>query len=107
MYFVVCPDGMGSRLLGTGVFVFLGNLSYTLYLVHFPVYLAVGTPWGYWPSFVVKLAVIFAIAVPSWFFIEKPLMQWRRRVSAGLTESPSAPAVSTKRRRPARPGPCY
>jgi peptidoglycan/LPS O-acetylase OafA/YrhL len=85
VYFVVCPTGLGSRAVGIGLLVFVGNLSYTLYIVHFPVYLAIqpnGTHWGFWPTEVVRLAVIFAIAIFSWFLIERPLMRWRQRSAA-------------------------
>lgn len=87
VYFVICPKGLGSRFVGLGVFVFLGDLTYTLYLVHFPVYLALqpgadGTHWSYWPTELVRLAVIFAIAIGSWFLIEKPLLRWRQRSAA-------------------------
>jgi peptidoglycan/LPS O-acetylase OafA/YrhL len=87
VYFVICPKGLGSRFVGLGVFVFLGDLTYTLYLVHFPVYLALqpgadGTHWSYWPTEVVRLAIIFAIAIGSWFLIEKPLLRWRQRSAA-------------------------
>jgi peptidoglycan/LPS O-acetylase OafA/YrhL len=87
VYFVICPTGLGSRFVGLGVFVFLGDLTYTLYLVHFPVYLALqpgadGTHWSYWPTELVRLAIIFAIAIGSWFLIEKPLLRWRQRSAA-------------------------
>ena len=87
VYFVICPMGIGSRLVGIGVLVFIGDLSYTVYLVHFPVYLALepgvyGTHWSYWPTELLRLAIIFAIAIASWFFIEKPLMSWRQRSAA-------------------------
>ncbi len=84
-YFVICPEGIGSRFVGIGLFVFIGDLSYTVYLVHFPVYLALGpggTGWGFWPTELVRLAIIFAIAIASWFCIEKPLMRWRQRSAA-------------------------
>ncbi len=84
---MICPTGIGSKFVGLGLFVFLGDLTYTLYLVHFPVYLALepgkdGTGWGFWPTEVVRLAIIFAIAIASWFLIEKPLMRWRQRSAA-------------------------
>jgi peptidoglycan/LPS O-acetylase OafA/YrhL len=87
IYFVVCPKGVGSRFVGLGLFVFLGDLTYTLYLVHWPVYLILqpgphGTHWTYWPTEAVRLAVIFAIAIGSWYLIEKPLARWRRRSAA-------------------------
>ena len=40
-YFVICPSSLGSRLVGLGFLVFIGDLSYTVYLIHFPVYLAI------------------------------------------------------------------
>jgi peptidoglycan/LPS O-acetylase OafA/YrhL len=85
VYFVVCPVGIGSKVAGIGLLVFVGNLSYTLYIVHFPVYLAIqpnGTHWGYWPTELVRLAIIFAIAIASWFLMERPLMRWRQRSAA-------------------------
>jgi peptidoglycan/LPS O-acetylase OafA/YrhL len=87
VYFVICPRGTGSRFVGLGLFVFLGDLTYTLYLVHWPVYLALqpganGTHWSYWPTELVRLAIIFAIAIASWFLIEKPLLRWRQRSAA-------------------------
>lgn len=85
VYFMVCPAGIGSKVAGIGVLVFIGNLSYTLYIVHFPVYLAIdpnGTHWGYWPTELVRLAIIFAIAIASWFLMERPLLRWRQRSAA-------------------------
>jgi peptidoglycan/LPS O-acetylase OafA/YrhL len=93
VYFVVCPGGIGSRAVGIGVLVFIGDLSYTLYLVHFPVYLAIqpnGTHWSFWPTELVRLAITFAIALASWFLLERPLMRWRQRnaVHAGAADTP-------------------
>jgi peptidoglycan/LPS O-acetylase OafA/YrhL len=84
IHFVISPHGRGSRFVGLGIFVFLGDLTYTLYLVHFPVYLALqpgptGTHWSYWPTEFLRLAIIFAIAIGSWYLIEKPLARWRQR----------------------------
>ncbi len=41
VHFVINSKGIGARFVGLGVFVFLGDLTYTLYLVHWPVYLAI------------------------------------------------------------------
>ena len=81
IYFVTCPKGWGSRLMGIGILVFVGRLSYTLYLVHFPIFLAISPTtmhWPFWSTEVLRLAVAFAIATFSWFVIERPLMRWRR-----------------------------
>ena len=84
-YLVVCPSSLGSKFVGVGALVFIGNLSYTLYLIHFPVYLAIQqnqTGWAYWPNELARLAVIFTIATASWFLMERPLMRWRQRSAA-------------------------
>ena len=84
-YFVICPASLGSRAVGLGILVFIGDLSYTVYLIHFPVYLALQqstTGWAFWPNELLRLAVIFAIAVASWFLMERPLMRWRQRSAA-------------------------
>ncbi len=85
VYFVVCPGGLGSRLVGLAPFVLIGNLTYTIYLVHWPVYVALSpstTGWSYWPLELVRLAIIFGIALFSWYLVERPLMRWRRRALA-------------------------
>ena len=40
-----------------------------------------GTHWSFWPTELLRLVIVFAIACFSWFLIEKPLMRWRQRVS--------------------------
>jgi peptidoglycan/LPS O-acetylase OafA/YrhL len=87
VFFVTSPDALGSRLVGLAPLVFLGELSYAIYLIHFPVFLALtpgpdGTHWSFWPTELLRLAIIFAIACFSWFVIEKPLMRWRQRSAA-------------------------
>ncbi len=98
VYFVLCPMSLGTRFVGLGVFVFLGNLSYTVYLVHFGVYLALlpgpnGTHWGFWPTELLRLAVIMAIALASWFVIEKPLTRWRACAVASRVEVRPTPVA--------------
>ena len=85
VYFVICPGSLGSRFVGIGVLVFVGEISYTVYLVHFPVYLAVEpsfTHWSFWPNELLRLAIVFTIAIASWFLMERPLMRWRARSAA-------------------------
>jgi peptidoglycan/LPS O-acetylase OafA/YrhL len=98
-YFVICPHGIGSRMIGIGILVFIGNLSYTIYLVHFPVYQAItpaGTHWSYWPTELARLAVILTIATASWFCIERPLMRWRHRSAGpdGIDVRAGSPAIA-------------
>ena len=84
---MLCPYSLGTRFVGLGVFVFLGELSYTIYLVHFGVYLALepgqrGTHWSFWPTELLRLAIILTVATFSWFAIERPLTRWRARSAA-------------------------
>jgi peptidoglycan/LPS O-acetylase OafA/YrhL len=82
VYFVICPSGVGSRLVGIAPLVLVGNLAYTLYLVHWPVYMALSpltTHMSFWPLEAIRLAVVFGIALASWYLVERPLMNWRRR----------------------------
>lgn len=84
-YFLLKPEGIGSKMVGLGVLVFIGDMSYTLYLIHWPVYVAISPfgpfriNWPYWPTELLRLAIIIPIAVLSWFLVERPLMRWRRR----------------------------
>lgn len=85
LYFVVCPRGWGSRFVGLAPFVLVGNLTYTIYLVHWPVYVALSpltTGMSFWPLEAIRLAIIFGIALTSWYLVERPLMRWRRRALA-------------------------
>jgi len=84
-YFVVRPEGLGTRAMGLPLLVLVGNMSYTIYIIHWPVYVATGVfsktdlPWSYWPSELVRLAIIFALAAASWYLMERPMTRWRRR----------------------------
>ena len=85
VYFVVCPKSLGSRFASIGIFVFIGNLSYTIYLLHWPVYLATMPSelhWPFWESQLLRQAIIFTIAIASWYLMERPLMRWRARSAA-------------------------
>ncbi len=85
-HLVVSPVAPLAKLFSLGILVFIGEISYTLYLVHFPVYLAIfpgasGTHWSFWFTEIVRLVVIFAIAIASWYLLERPLMRWRHRAA--------------------------
>ncbi len=79
LYFVVNPDGIGSRFVGLGVFVWMGDLSYTLYLVHWPIYVAMfPAPHAFALTEVERLALTLGIAIASWYLMEKKLRNLRR-----------------------------
>jgi peptidoglycan/LPS O-acetylase OafA/YrhL len=68
--------------------VYLGQISYGLYLYHYVVYwvidgchqrpdsLKIGQPWT---TQAVKLSVTLGVAVASWHLIERPILRWKDR----------------------------
>jgi len=82
-YFIVSPRTLSARALSVPILVLVGNMSYAIYLFHWPVYVFISpftVTWPFWMEQSVRLLVILPIALASWFFVEKPLMLWRRRV---------------------------
>lgn len=76
----VQPGGPARALLGWGPFAWLGKISYGVYLFHFPVYVTLTpelTGLDHWPLFAVRIAVTFALAVTSYYFLEMPIRTGR------------------------------
>ena len=75
------PGTPVARALGWGPLVFIGLISYSLYLWHWPL-IAFGRILGVLDaSALAKAAVIglsFVIAIPSWYLIERPFREKRR-----------------------------
>ena len=71
-----------SRRFGARPLVFLGTISYAIYLWHFPIALALdAAPSGYhW--FVLTMGASILLATISWFAIEQPMTALRRRMHA-------------------------
>ena len=74
----------------------IGRISYGLYLYHFPIYRRVRVladdprnpeEW----TFVVGIALTFAVATASYYAIERPLMRWGKRFRAPVEVQ--APAI--------------
>lgn len=80
-YFIVQPNGLGTRVIGVSALVFVGNMSYTIYIIHWPIYVAINpytVHWSYPVMDLARAALIIPIALASWFLVERPLMRWRR-----------------------------
>lgn len=80
--------GLIRRALATPVMVFVGTVSYALYLWHYYVLRAVvppirlGEPPRLWSDAgwsLIALALSLAIAALSWYLVERPCLRWARR----------------------------
>ncbi|VAZ70763.1 O-acetyltransferase OatA [Mycobacterium kansasii] len=83
--FVVAPvaieqRGAVARLLAWRPLVWLGTISYGIYLWHWPIFLALNgerTGWTGFKLFGVRCAITVALAAASWWLIEQPIRRWR------------------------------
>ncbi len=78
----LAPDGPVGRLLALAPLVFLGRISYGIYLWHWPVFrylheAELGLSW--WPTQLVRIAVTLGAATLSFFLLERPLLRLRHR----------------------------
>lgn len=72
--------GPVARLLACPPLVWLGTISYGVYLWHWPVFLILNgerTGWTGWPLFAARCAATLAVAVLSYWLVERPIRQWR------------------------------
>ncbi len=77
-------EGPVRTMLGTRLPVWLGKISYGVYLYHWPVYVIVDerrTGLDVWSLFALRLALTLAIAEVSFLLVEQPI---RRATSLGL-----------------------
>lgn len=72
--------GLVHRMLSARPVVFVGLISYSIYLWHYPM----SRYFREWlepvPTFAVVGIASLAVASASWFLIEEPLTRWRRRI---------------------------
>jgi len=85
---VIVQSGKGflSALLGTAPLVWVGRLSYSLYLWHFLVISVLVTRLSIRPAAkdVVIICLSFLLAAVSYYFIERPALRLKVRYSHGL-----------------------
>ncbi|MGE2713962.1 acyltransferase family protein [Mycolicibacterium litorale] len=72
--------GPVARLLACPPLVWLGTISYGVYLWHWPIFLFLNgerTGWTGWPLFAARCAATLSVAVLSYWLVERPIRQWR------------------------------
>jgi peptidoglycan/LPS O-acetylase OafA/YrhL len=69
-----------ARALAWRPLVWLGAISYGVYLWHWPIFLALNgerTGWSGWPLFALRCVATVAVATASWWLLEQPIRRWR------------------------------
>lgn len=84
-----------SRLLSVRVMIFLGTISFSLYLVHRPIMIAVAFAAGVGavPA-ILTVVASFAIAVGFYYAFERPIHRLARRLNHSIQRSEAEAAVS-------------
>lgn len=73
-------EGPVARALAWRPLVWLGAISYGVYLWHWPIFLALNgerTGLSGWPLFAMRCAATVALAAASWWLLEEPIRRWR------------------------------
>ncbi len=72
--------GLVARVLAWRPLVWLGAISYGVYLWHWPIFLVLNgqrTGWSGLSLFAVRCVATVAVAALSWWLIEQPIRRWR------------------------------
>jgi peptidoglycan/LPS O-acetylase OafA/YrhL len=87
------PDGRTGRLLAWSPVVTLGKLSYSLYLWHVPIQVAISRDrfptWSLWQIVALEQTLTVVAAVASYRLVERPARRLRRRFVVAPVKSPS------------------
>ena len=88
LHIVYNTDGLISGLLSNKWMVFIGKISYSLYLWHLPVFriFAYHSTLPPLVSFFGKILVSFLMAIVSWYTIEKITTAYGRKWSKSITD---------------------
>jgi len=83
------PEGFTTKLLSTPPMVWVGKISYGLYLWHVPIFKIFKYHSTFPPtiSFVLKFALTFLFATLSWMIIEKKSTEFGRKLSKKILDS--------------------
>jgi peptidoglycan/LPS O-acetylase OafA/YrhL len=78
--FLLTGSGRTANVFNNPAAVYLGQISYGLYLWHFPIIFMVGDKFGSrWISTVAVIVATVIVASASYFFLERPLIRLARR----------------------------
>jgi peptidoglycan/LPS O-acetylase OafA/YrhL len=99
-HLVLRPGGRLSRALQWMPLVFVGRISYGIYLFHLPLFqLVQHYRLGFVPTALGEFGATFALALASWFLLERPALNWAHRTRSTFNRArrlviPVSPASS-------------
>jgi peptidoglycan/LPS O-acetylase OafA/YrhL len=88
LYLVNEPNGFIQNIFSNKVLVFIGKISYSLYLWHLPVFriFALHSTLNPRVSFIAKILVSFCFALLSWYLVEKISTNYGRSLSKKIVK---------------------
>jgi len=88
--------GWMPRLLRHPILRWLGRISYCLYVVHYPIYLALRNYVAHSMALVIALAISLTVSWLSWRYFEGPIARWKQeRFRYRMEVEPEAPLMPT------------
>jgi peptidoglycan/LPS O-acetylase OafA/YrhL len=88
------PENLVGRALSSTVPVFVGRISYSLYIWHWPLIVFAETKGFVGPAKnILGILLSFALAILSWWFLELPIRRRSEELTAGFTFTASAIAI--------------
>ncbi|MEO5608578.1 MAG: acyltransferase [Ornithinibacter sp.] len=99
---IVAPSVLGartpvSRILSSRVLVYLGTISYGIFLWHLPIMFRVREvlgldvfAHGFWVTVVVTFAFSALVSAASWHLLEAPVQSWARRRTTSVATGANA-----------------
>ncbi len=86
--------GLTPRLLRHPLLRWMGRISYCLYVVHYPIYLALRNYLPHSVALVAALAVALVVSSLSWRYFEGPIARWKQKTFLyGMAVEPEAPEM--------------
>jgi peptidoglycan/LPS O-acetylase OafA/YrhL len=94
------PDWWVTRVLCLPPVVWIGRLSYSLYLWHLPIYNVVKSEklgLGHLDILILRLSLSFVTAIGSYYLIERPFLRLKTRMTSTNAAAPDISVVSGRR----------
>jgi peptidoglycan/LPS O-acetylase OafA/YrhL len=89
-FVMTAPTGRAGRVLASTALVWIGRRSYTLYLIHYPLFGLIVVPGPTWITFAVVIGLSVAYAGASYSLIERRFLASRAAVDLRGSDAPES-----------------